>query len=269
MRAKLRLSGRAISLSLLLILLLVFWVYRLQSSPIQLDWQQPVKLLVYPINADASHEAGQYIKALGSEHFDDIERFFAREATLYRIRLERPVEVYLQPIVEKEPPQVPQEPSILESIWWGLNMRLWVEFNETFDVDANSIRVFMNFYALDSQQAAKHSLGLQKGRIGLVNGYADLRLQGVNNFIAVHEALHTLGAQDRYDANTLEPLWPDGYADPVQVPLFPQTRAEVMGGRMQIVPGWSVLPPGLEHARIGPITATEIGWRDPDLMADQ
>jgi hypothetical protein len=85
----------------------------------------------------------------------------------------------------------------------------------------------------------------------------------LNHFVAVHEALHTLGALDRYDPETAEPIWPDGFADPVQVPLYPQTRAEVMGGRIPLVPGVAVLPSDLSFARIGPATAIEIGWLDP------
>lgn len=257
---------RVLSLVLILLLLLVFLGYRLQSSTLQPDWEEPVKLLLYPINADDSPRTDAYIGQLNHSDFMDIERFFAREAARYRTGILRPLSVELQPVVQAKPPKVPEEPSILQSLWWGLRMRLWVGVNKQFSAEENSIRVFLNFYSLGAQEVARHSLGLQKGRIGLVNGYADARVQGVNNFVAVHEALHTLGAHDRYDPKTAEPVWPDGYADPIQVPLFPQTRAEVMGGRMQIIPGWAVLPPSLDHVVIGPLTATEIGWRDPDLI---
>ena len=127
----------------------------------------------------------------------------------------------------------------------------------------------MNYYRPYSEGGQQHSLGLQKGRIGLVNGYAAQSYQGLNNFVAVHEALHTLGAKDYYDPKTAEPIWPEGYADPVQMPLYPQSRAEVMGGRIQLTPGWAVLPPGLDHARIGPATAFEIGWLDAVVNAEE
>ncbi|MEI2420481.1 hypothetical protein V6O07_09410, partial [Arthrospira platensis SPKY2] len=87
----------------------------------------------------------------------------------------------------------------------------------------------------------QHSLGLQKGLIGLVNGYAGEEHAGRNNLVAAHELLHTLGATDKYDMDTLEPIWPDGYADPTQFPLYPQTRAEIMSGRLQVSPGWLML----------------------------
>ncbi len=148
-------------------------------------------------------------------------------------------------------------------------MRLWVAFNERSEVDDNTLRIFMSFYEPDTPGGNQHSLGLQKGRIGLVNGFASAELQGVNNFVAVHEALHTLGAVDFYDPKTAEPLWPNGYADPVQVPLFPQSRAEVMGGRIQLIPGWAVLPPNLNFVRIGPATANDIGWLGAVVNAEE
>lgn len=261
-----RVWGRTLGLSVVLLLLLVFLAYRLQSSTLQPDWSKPVQFLIYPINADGADKTAEYLAQLTHNDFIDIEQFFIREAQRYRTGITHPVRVELQPPVEGQPPETPDEPSILESLWWGLRMRLWVGLNEQFSANENAIRVFMNFYSLEAEEVARHSLGLQKGRIGLVNGYADARVQGVNNFVAVHEALHTLGAHDRYDPKSAEPVWPDGYADPVQVPLFPQTRAEVMGGRMQVVPGWAVLPPSLDHVMIGPLTATEIGWRNPDLV---
>lgn len=257
---------RISSLLLVLVLLLVILGYQIQSAAIRPDWHRPVIFLIYPVNADGLPETAEYIQSLSSESFADIEHFFAREAWRYRLITDNPVEVRLQPEVTSQPPPAPDKPSILQSLWWGLRMRMWVGLNEQFSAEDNSVRIFMNLYSVDAESVAKHSLGLQKGRIGLVNGYADASAQGVNNFVAVHEALHTFGALDRYDPKTAEPIWPEGYADPVQVPLFPQTRVEVMGGRMQLIPGWATLPPDLRHVRIGPVTAVEIGWRSADLM---
>ena len=120
----------------------------------------------------------------------------------------------------------------------------------------------MSFYAPGNPLGLQHSLGMQKGGIGLVNGFASAERQSVNNFVAAHELLHTLGASDKYDMQTGQPLWPDGFGDPVQTPLFPQQRAEIMGGRVQVSPGWALLPPSLDFAVVGSATAIEIGWRN-------
>jgi hypothetical protein len=254
---------RTISYLALMLLAIVLWVNRLQSESITPDWQEPVSLRIYPVNADQTITTAEYLATLSDNDFNDIEQFFVDESKRYGLPLEKPLSVEFYPVVTSLPPEAPESASILDSLWWGLRMRLWVAGNDEFDADDNTIRVFMNYYSPSINSTMKHSLGLQKGRIGLVNGFASDRFQGLNHFVAVHEALHTLGALDRYDPETAEPIWPDGFADPVQVPLYPQTRAEVMGGRIPLVPGVAVLPSDLSFARIGPATAIEIGWLDP------
>jgi len=248
-----------IQLLLLLILLLLLanlWFSRNN----EVWWQEPVQLAIYPINADGDAVTQAWIDQLRVEHFREIERFFAREAKRYRLPLEQPIRVQLAPQVDSTPPQVPEQPSILDAIWWSAKMQLWVWWHDPLPGDQVDARVFINYHRPHSGMDMRHSLGLQRGLIGLVNGYAGVDDLGRNNLIAAHEFLHTLGASDKYDAETTEPLWPDGYADPTRMPLYPQTRAEIMAGRVQVSPGWVLLPPSLDHAVIGAATAIEINW---------
>lgn len=250
---------RIIQLLLLLILLLLLaniWLGRAH----EVWWQQPVTMTIYPINADRQPLTQAYIDQLRPEHFNDIQAFFIREAARYRLPLAEPVAVQLAPQVSALPPQVPNEPSIMDAVLWSLKMRLWVWRYDTGSGDVDA-RIFINYHLPNSTFAKpQHSLGLQRGMIGLVNAYAGIDHQGQTNLIAVHEFLHTLGASDKYDPDTQQPLWPDGFADPTQTPLFPQTRAEIMGGRVQISPGWALLPPSLEQVTLGSATAIEINW---------
>lgn len=247
-------------ITLLLALMGLLLLYGLLASPSSVHWETPVRVRIYPIAADARPETARYIATLKQADFQDIETFFAREARRYRLGLEWPIRVELAPPMAARPPRVPREPSILEALWWAVRMRFWVWREDGGRGGDTDVRIFMSFYAPDNPQGLQHSLGLQKGMIGLVNGFAAPRSQGINNFVAAHELLHTLGATDKYDMDSGKPLWPDGFADPVQAPLFPQHRAEIMGGRVQISPAWSLLPPSLEHAVVGAATAIEIGW---------
>lgn len=250
---------RAIQFLLLLILLLLLaniWFSRIN----EFWWQRPVQVAIYPINADGAALTEAFIGQLRSEHFSDIEQFFSREAERYRLPLQKPVKVALAPQVRASPPQVPDDASILDAIWWSLRMRLWVWRHDTYSGEVDA-RIFMNFHLPGSSEALpRHSLGLQRGKIGLVNGLAGIDHLGRNNLVAAHEFLHTLGASDKYDPTTNQPLWPDGFADPTKTPLYPQTRAEIMGGRVLVSPGWAMLPPGLSHVVIGSATAIEINW---------
>ncbi|GGB95753.1 hypothetical protein GCM10011352_22300 [Marinobacterium zhoushanense] len=247
-------------LSLLSVLLVILALYLLLSSTRSVDWHDPVVVHIYPINADRQDSTARYIASLTPESFRDIESFFSREGARYEIELTRPVRVHLAPAIEALPPRVPEQASIVQALWWAVRMRLWVWRYDSWNAADSNIRIFMSFYAPDNPLGTQHSLGLQKGMIGLVNGYASEQQQGINNFVAAHELLHTLGASDKYDVQSGKPLWPDGFADPVQAPLFPQQRAEIMGGRVQVTPGWSLLPPSLDHAVVGAATAIEIGW---------
>lgn len=80
-----------------------------------------------------------------------------------------------------------------------------------------------------------------------------------NNVVITHELLHTLGATDKYDVNGL-PVFPDGFADPEQVPLYPQHAAEIMAGRIARSLDTAEIPQSLEYCLIGPETAAEINW---------
>ena len=105
-----------------------------------------------------------------------------------------------------------------------------------------------------------HSLGLQKGLIGVVNAFAARDMNAENNVIIAHELLHTVGATDKYDPATNQPRFPEGYGDPEQTPLLPQQYAEVMAGRIAVSKTEAVTPHTLGSVLIGSTTAQEIGW---------
>jgi hypothetical protein len=56
------------------------------------------------------------------------------------------------------------------------------------------------------------------------------------------------------------PAYPDGYADPERMPLFPQLKAEIMGGRIPISETQAIIPNGLKEVSVGSQTAAEIRW---------
>jgi len=104
----------------------------------------------------------------------------------------------------------------------------------------------------------ENSVGLQKGMVGIVNGYASRRHRGTNNVIIAHEFLHTLGATDKYRASDGLPTAPDGLAEHDRQPFYPQRYAEIMGGRIALAEDDAVIPKTLKYAVIGALTASEI-----------
>jgi hypothetical protein len=105
-----------------------------------------------------------------------------------------------------------------------------------------------------------HSLGLMKGLIGVVYAFAVPEMSTQNSVVIAHEMLHTLGATDKYDPATDMPLFPQGYGDPQQVPLYPQLLAELMAGRRALDERHVEQVDSLRQVLVGAATADEIRW---------
>ncbi len=98
------------------------------------------------------------------------------------------------------------------------------------------------------------------GRVGVARADID---QGMIDFaliVAAHELFHTLGASDKYDAAG-HATFPDGFAEPRRIPLYPQPGAELMARNLPLSPTSERPPDTLEELWVGDATATEIGWR--------
>ena len=131
----------------------------------------------------------------------------------------------------------------------------------TYDGPEN-IQMFIVYYDPRAHEHLDHSVGLEKGLIGVVNAFAAPNLARTNNVVIAHEFLHTLGATDKYHPETNQPLYPIGYAEPERQPLHPQRKAEIMGGRIPLSEQRAEMPDSLRQSLIGPETALEIRWTD-------
>lgn len=140
-------------------------------------------------------------------------------------------------------------------------MRWWAWRVDTYG-DPADIRIFVLYYDPAIYKELDHSLGLKEGLLCLVKAFGDQGLAARNNVIITHEMLHTLGATDKYDARTEQSFFPDGYAEPDRRPLYPQQKAEIMGGLIPVATDKGRMPPGLDFTVIGPVTAREIGWTE-------
>jgi hypothetical protein len=103
---------------------------------------------------------------------------------------------------------------------------------------------------------------MRKGRYSIVKAYAKESMTGSNLVVFTHEMLHVLGASDKYVLSTGDPIYPEGFAEPNQRPLFPQTHAEIMGGAIPLNSYSSAMPESLAQCKIGRSTAEEIGFFD-------
>ncbi len=247
----------------LLLLVLFFvgmnsWLTRLRTT----DWDEPLWVVVYPVNGDGGSATARYIDSLSADDFSSVERFLAREARRYNQDIEEPVTIKLAPQVTEHPPQPPVNASTLSIIMWSLNLRYWAATHNTFDGPDPDVRMFVVYYDPETHPRLRHSLGLQKGLIGVVNAFASPAQAKRNNVVIAHEFLHTVGASDKYDPENNQPVYPDGFAEPDRDPVYPQKYAEIMAGRIPVASHSAVMPASLSSCVVGPLTAREIRWTD-------
>jgi len=243
---------------LLLILVLAAghtWLTRLRSTA----WETPLEAVIYPINGDGSAVADRYIAGLTAEDFQPVAKFLAWEGRRYDLSLADPLRVELSAEINSQPPAAPVGGSIPAIMLWSLRLRWWAWWVDNYD-GPGDIKLFVLYYDPTNRSHLDHSLGLQKGLLGVIKAFADRRDAPGNNVVLAHELLHTLGATDKYDLTTGLPILPDGFADPGRQPLYPQEQAEIMGGAVPVAAGKIAMPEGLGQVVVGAATAKEIGW---------
>lgn len=252
---------KAIRIVILLFILTAVAAGTWRTQTRSVEWKYTLPVNLYLINGDGSEAVAAYLRELGVANFKPIETFMRKEAEDYGRTSSASIEIKLNKIIESLPPEPPQNGSALETIMWSLKMRWWAYRNTDTDGPATQVKMFLLYFDPAKTNRLKHSTGLQKGLIGRVNVFASREMEKQNNVIITHEFLHTLGATDKYDPATNQPIFPDGYADPGQNPLLPQRYAEIMAGRIPITQIEASIPETLSDTLIGVQTAREINWQ--------
>ena len=223
------------------------------------SWEHPLWVRIYAVNGDGRDATERYIDTLTSEHFDAIEEFVNSEARRYGIRIDA-IDVEYNGRLQSHPPQPPAGRNLLQNIWWSLKFRAWATRRAwNSDGDEGDIELFISYYDTAATQSLRHSVGLQGGLIGIINAFAEKSYRGSNQVVITHELMHTLGAKDKYDANNM-PVYPEGYAEPYRQPLYPQRKAEIMGGRIPLSALQLKMPQSLGETLVGIYSAAEINW---------
>jgi len=254
---------RRLRIAILLLILLFVALNTYFDRVYSTDWNIPLRIAAFPIDADGSEATARYIRQLPPDAFQRIETFFEREAKEYGLQMERPIRVTLAPPLPQRPPTLDPRAGRLSVLLWSLKMRYWAWRVDAPPGPAPDIKLFVLYHDPAISPAVPHSIGLQKGLFGVVHLFADGGMRGSNDTVIAHELLHTLGATDKYDPVTNQPAWPDGYAEPQREPRYPQEHAELMGGRIPSSASESRTPESLRQVVVGEKTAVEIGWRKP------
>ncbi len=251
---------KAIRVTLLLLILVVVagvtWITKYRA----LKWDSTLDVVIYPINADKTEATRAYLASLRSDTFQPIAALMKDEAKRYGITTAEPIRVWLAPELDAIPPAPSFNSNVFSIMAWSLKLRYWASQHDHFDRTKPNIRLFALFHDPARTPVLAHSLGLEKGMLGVANVFASRRQAGSNNVVLAHEMLHTLGATDKYDVQTTLPLFPDGFAEPEKNPRFPQQSAELMGGRIPVSEASAEIPDDLSQCIVGAATARELKW---------
>jgi hypothetical protein len=226
------------------------------------DWDDPLWVDIYPVAGDRHPLTRRYLDNLSASEFADAEAFFAREAVRYGVALEQPFKLRIIAEHTSAIPGLETGAGSLGVLWWSLRMRwLATQLRWQHDGPSGDIVVFAVFHEPSEGVALDRSTALNKGLIAVANLFADRTARGMNQVVLAHELLHTLRATDKYSFTSNAPRYPDGYAAPDAQPLLPQTKAELMAGRIPLDAERASMPASLREVVIGAATAREIGWQ--------
>lgn len=256
---------RIVRLIILISILFFVSLAAYQLSTNLKNWNNSKWVVIYPINADGNEITAKYINRLDDGDFANIADFLNKQAEKFGLNHSSLFRVKLGPTITQMPPDAPQQGNWLNNVWWSLKLRYWAsEFNENDNGPPADVKVFVEYYDPNQHSRLAHSVGMSKLSLAVVKAFATRKMRKTNNVIIAHELLHVFGAIDKYDLATNLPLFPDGYANPKQTPLFPQKKAELMGGRIPLSKDNAEIPPGFKFVIVGKKTAQEIGWLNKD-----
>jgi len=247
-----------VALLLLALAIAAAWAYaRLRERRERTGWERPVDVVVYVLGGaepGAVTRLGRTLERLAARLAED-RAMLASGPEPFRFEVVGPIEP------ARSPPVAPPGPSpwdrTLHAIALWRAERAVREAAPDPDPRAFDVRVYV-LAAPGGRRAFAEGSGAAGGEVGVVRG----TLEGDALLAAtavVHEALHALGATDKYDAGG-HAVAPGGLYDPGRAPPYPQARAEIMVGELPLAPGEGRVPESPDEIGIGPETAREIGW---------
>ncbi len=251
-----------VTLLILLLAGVLLWTFNdWQRRRARNEWKAPLTVALVLVEREPVPPAT--LALLQSRAFDlesrlkqEFERHSGRSMAPFSIVVKGPVSA------SSDPPRVGNQD------WLGLARHAWAVWVWTRGVDAAAqvqargyeSRIYLILRPAQEQEPAfVEGESEDGGRIGFASADLDESMLDLALFVSAHELFHTLGASDKYDA-TGQAAYPDGFAEPERVPLYPQPGAELMARNVPLSTTSERSPDSLAELWVGKKTAREIGW---------
>ena len=237
---------------------------RTRARRVRVAWEQPVALAVLVLEGETPASPAQVASLRGS-----LEALAARlgeerrrhapgaRGPAFTVEVVGPLRPSRLPSPAAPPPGLAGRALHALDLWQATrSAHAAAEEAGGFAPAAYDVRIYL--VAAPGEGQLAEGLGEAGGEVGVVR--AALGGDGLlGATAALHEALHTLGASDKYDAagHAVEPA---GLVEPDLLPRYPQRLAEIMVGEVPLSPGAGRLPASAAEIGVGPATAAELGW---------
>ena len=135
--------------------------------------------------------------------------------------LEEPIDIKLYPALASAPPILDPDAGLFGRLLWSLRLRYYrSQVISTISRSRPRSPCSCVYHDPALAPVLPHSVGLQRGLMGVVHLFATRSQDDQNAIVTAHELLHTFGATDKYAGSDDAPSYPDGYAEPDSHPAL-------------------------------------------------
>lgn len=252
---------RLAALAILLGLTIVFGLLEVHSRRTRTRWQRPLEVAVALVQQGVIEPS--VLQALRAR-FPTLEARLAAEYHRHGGTLERPVRltVFGPVAIDRAPPDDPDD-SLSSLVVHAYEQWRWtsaIDRGTSLGTRQFDSRIYLVMRApASAARSFVEGSSEQGGRVGFARVELGQSSVDLALFVVAHELFHTLGANDKYDAEG-RVLIPVGLVEPERVPLYPQRFADVMTRNLVLGPGSERPPDTLAELGVGPETARELAW---------
>jgi hypothetical protein len=245
-------------LSVLLLLVTVYGAHDWADRRSRTSWQRPLRVVLVLVEREPV--PASTLALLTTRSFE-LERRLAEEYARHTGRDFTPVELTVRgPVRASSPPPSADGDGAFALIRHSIALWRWTSALDArarveFGYDS---RIYL-VLAPSDRIAFVEGESEYRGRVGVAQAALGPTSVDFALFVAAHELFHTLGATDKYDG-VGRALFPQGFAEPRRVPLFPQVAAEVMSRNVPLNAESERAPDTLNELVVGDVTARELGW---------